>query len=264
MLVERQEWVGIVRGRRVAEAEVSLKAPLQSGSRGGSGAFLGLAEDDRRYWIKPLNNLQGPRVPITEQIVGRAGALIGAPTCTVRTIAISPDFTGWEFRPGHRLEAGIAHASLLVEPVVETGTLERRLEDDNALRHAYIIALHDWCWGGDGQWLMAIDDENRYFSHDHGWYLPPEGPGWDTGSLEREVDTPHELPASRDGFTSGVVEAVASSLRAVRRDQLATVLSRIPAAWAVSDDELECVGYFLECRAEASAARLVARFGGVR
>jgi hypothetical protein len=54
------------------------------------------------------------------------------------------------------------------------------------------MALFDWCWGGDLQGLVALSDESRYFSHDHGWYLPPNGPTWDEASLETNVDTAHD------------------------------------------------------------------------
>jgi hypothetical protein len=209
-----------------------------------------------------MNNLQGPRVPVTEQIVGRAGRLIGAPVCAVQTIEIPPDFVGWEFRPGARLEVGIAHASRQIDPVVENGTLDRRLDDDNARRHAYIFALHDWCWGGDGQWLVALAEDNAYYSHDHGWYLPPEGPVWTADSLEAHVDMAHEFGGSGDAITPAIASEVAASLRKVERAALRDVLRTIPRTWPITDDELECVGFFLERRADATAQRLATRFGG--
>ena len=106
MPLRRSHWSGLLSGHRRPDAEITLKATLQQSSSGGSGAFLGLADDGYRYWIKPLNNAQGQRVPITEQIVGRAGKLVGGPTCEVRTITITDAFAGWEFRPGFTLEPG--------------------------------------------------------------------------------------------------------------------------------------------------------------
>ncbi len=79
-MVTRGEWVSLLEGRRRGDAERHLITPLLQSSVGGSGAFLGHADDQRRYWIKPLNNGQGTRVLITEQIVCRVGALIGAAT----------------------------------------------------------------------------------------------------------------------------------------------------------------------------------------
>jgi hypothetical protein len=151
-----------------------------------------------------------------------------------------------------------------MEPIIETSVLERRAEDDNGQRQAYIIAIHDWCWGGDGQWLVAVSEENAYYSHDHGWYLPPEGPTWDIASLVAAVDQPHELPGVTDGITPDHARQVGAALQRVTRDSILGALAAIPAAWPVSDGELECVGFFFERRAPAAADRLLKRIGGVR
>ena len=258
--MHRADWNGLLTGQRPTSAEVRLKAPLQQSSAGGSGAFLGLADDRRRYWIKPLNNAQGQRVPITEQIVSRVGKLIGAPTCEARTIAVGQELAGWEFRPQRRLEPGIAHASLHVEDAVFVSALDRRVDDDNPRRHAFLFALYDWCWGGDVQGLLAVREENRFYSHDHGWYLPLEGPTWTVADLESQADVPHELPGKIDGISSGAAEEVAKALEGARMDRLQEALAAIPAIWPVSDDELECVGFFLEKRAPAVAQRIRKRF----
>jgi hypothetical protein len=78
---------------------VSAVMPLRPSSVGGAGSFLVVADDGRRYWCKSLNNFQSPRVPITEQLVGRLGALIGAPVCEVALVLLD-DVVGWEIRPG--------------------------------------------------------------------------------------------------------------------------------------------------------------------
>lgn len=258
--VRRADWNGLLTGQRATTAEVQLKATLQQSSAGGSGAFLGLANDGQRYWIKPLNNFQGERVPITEQIVGRAGSLIGAPTCEVRTIAIGEDFAGWEFRPGRRLVPGIAHGSLHVEEAVFTRALDHRVDNDNSRRHAFVFGLYDWCWGGDVQGLFDLRGENRFFSHNHGWYLPPEGSTWTTDDLEAHVDIPRELSANDDGIGASIADEVAAALGAVQRDTIRQALAMIPSNWPVNDNELECVGFFLEKRAPAVAQRIRHRF----
>ena len=260
--MQRADWNGLLQAQRATVAEVHLKAPLQPSSVGGSGAFLGLADDGHRYWIKPLNNAQGERVPITEQIVGRAGSLIGAPTCEVRTIAVSEEFAGWEFRPGGRLEPGIAHASLHVEEAVDTRELDYRVDDDNSRRHAFVFALYDWCWGGDVQGLLAVREENRFYSHDHGWYIPPEGPAWTIAALESQVEAAHELSTSIDDISAGIADEVAAALEAVQRDAIRQALATIPSIWPVSDEELEWVGFFLEKRAPAVGQRMRQKFRG--
>jgi len=261
-MVARADWAGLLSGQRVGTAEVALKAPLIQSTAGGSGAFLGLADNHHRYWIKPLNNLQGQRVPAIEQIVGRVGALIGAAICAGKTISIGRELEGWEFRPGRQLEAGVAHASRHVEEVGETRVLDHRVDDDNPQRHLSLAALHDWCWGSDTQGLLALNDEFRFYSHDHGCYLPPLGPDWTIEVLEAEVDAPHELAMSREAITRPLVEGMAARLEAVTREQLRGALVAIPSGWPVTDQELECVGFFLERRAPAVAARLRLCLGG--
>ena len=261
--VRRADWNGLLTAQRATTADVQLKATLKQSSAGGSGAFLGLGDDRQRYWIKPLNNAQGERVPVTEQIVGRAGNLIGAPTCKVRTIAIGDEFAGWEFRQGQALEPGIAHASLNVEDAVFTRALDHRVDDDNSRRHAFVFGLYDWCWGGDVQGLFALRDENRFYSHDHGWYLPPEGPTWTIDELEAQVDMSHELSTNVDGIGASIANEVAAALEAVQRNSIRDALAMIPSNWPVNDDELECAGFFLEKRAPAVAQRIRRRFGRI-
>ena len=255
------EWTGLLDGQRPTSAELKLQAPLSQAKKGGSGAFLGLGEDQRRYWIKTINNAQGQKVPVTEQIVGRAGALIGAPVCEVKTIELTSDFVGWEFKPGHQLMEGIAHASVHVEGSVDTGKLDHRLDDDNIRHHAYIYALFDWCWGGDIQGLLVAQREYQFFSHDHGWYLPPTGANWTIEELQNNVETPHELQKDESGITEEIFEEIAASLDAIHREILLPIIKTIPAEWPVTDNELEWVGFFLEKRASAVAQRLRQRFG---
>ena len=188
------------------------------------------------------------------------GNILGAPTCEIRTISISEEFAGWEFRPGRTLEPGIAHASLHVEDAIFTRGLDRRMDDDNSRRYAFLFALYDWCWGGDAQGLLAAKDENRFYSHDHGWYLPPEGPNWTAADLAAQVDTPHELSTSPNGIGASAAEEVARKLEATESDMLQNALAGIPSVWPVTDDELEWVGFFFEKRAPIVAQRVRQRF----
>lgn len=259
-VVQRADWDGAFKGQRPTNAEVILKVALQKSSSGGSGAFLGLADDGQRYWIKPLNNAQGERVPITEQIVGRMGNFLGAPTCEIRTIFISEEFAGWEFRPSRKLETGIAHASLHVENAIFTRALDHCMDDDNSRRYAFLFALYDWCWGGDAQGLLAVKDENRFFSHDHGWYLPPEGKTWTVADLDANVDVPHELSTQPNGIGASAAEEVARVLEGVTKNVLQDALAAIPSAWPVTDEELEWAGFFFEKRASMVAERVRQRF----
>jgi hypothetical protein len=260
-MVIRADWTGLLAGIRTTGAEVTLKAPLRQSNAGGSGSFLALADDNRKYWVKTLNNTQNiPRLVVTEQLVGRVGKIIGGPTCEVKTVLIPGELVGWEFRPNRRLEAGIAHGSLAVEGCVETYELKYVAEDENAERHANIFAIYDLCWGDNPQWLVAETDNHRYYSHDHGHYFPQNG-NWTAPGLEGVVDTDHELGNPGTGIDHDAVARACASLHGLTRHSLVAAFAPIPSVWPVSDDELETVGYFFEKRALQVAERLHRRFG---
>ena len=95
------------------------------------------------------------------------------------------------------------------------------------------------------------------YSHDHGLYLPPHGRGgWTLQSLTDHLDRPNELPDARGGLSIDAIEDVALALSEVTRDDLVRVMTSIPASWPVCDSELEELGWFLESRAPAVAARV--------
>jgi len=255
-------WVGLVRDRRPWRSRKVVAAPLQPSSAGGSGAFLALTRDGERYWVKTLNNLQGQRVVITEQIVGRAGTLIDAPVCPVATLYIPKALAGWEFRPGRFLEAGFAHGSLALDTCIERRGLEFRERDENAVRHVGYFALYDWCWGGDLQGLFDLSDDRAMYSHDHGWFLPPVGRRWTRQALLEKLDEPRELGENGGGLDLVEVQRVAARLETLTREDILRVITAIPRTWPVTDQELEAVGAFLEHRASGVARRLRTRFGG--
>jgi hypothetical protein len=195
-------------------------------------------------------------VIVTESVVGRAGALIGAPVCDVAVVQIPAEIAGWEFRRGARLEPGFAHASLAVDDAQEMRALEYRPRDDNQRRHAGVLALYDWCWGGDDQWLYCETDDRKIYSHDHGWYLPETGPDWSEATLMARVDAAHPLGSSSSDLDQAALRQLADRLESVTREELAAMLQGVPVSWSASDAELEALGFFLERRAPAVAGRL--------
>jgi len=226
---------------------------LRPSTGGASGSFLVAADDQQRYWCKSLNNLQGPRVPVTEQIVGRLGALIGASVCRVALVRLD-GVVGWEFRAGHRIEPGWAHGSAAVEPVIETRALDHRLEDDNRRRHAGFYALDDWLLGGDQQWLCATDESHAYYSHDHGFFLG--GPTWSAASLAAAGAAPSALSANPTGLDAEELRRLADRLASVTEQEIETEIRKIPAEWPVTDAELAAVVELAAERRRPVAARL--------
>lgn len=259
-VTDRSAWEGLLSQRRFTAQKAGpvIAVPIQQSAQGGSGTFLAGDAEGRQWWVKPLNNTQGKRVTVTEAIIGAAGQLIGAPVCETAIVQIPAELEGWEFRHGHDLQAGFAHASSAVEAAIEGRELQHRDEDDNHVHHVGVFALYDWCWGGDPQWLYASSQDHRLFSHDHGWYLPEEGAWWDQTALSRRVDEPHMPPWTRLGLDNDEIDRVATCLRGLTRTELRDMLCDIPNEWPVRDNELECVGWFLERRSRPVADRVEA------
>ncbi|MCY3968274.1 MAG: hypothetical protein OXE04_01770 [bacterium] len=257
MTVDFAEWRGRLGGRSDPINPPVIQMPLKPSPRGGSGTFLAADDAGKQWWVKPLNNRQGERVTVTESIVASVGALIDAPVCDIEVVFLPPEIAGWEFRAGASIESGFAHASRAVPSAVEHRSLRYREQDDNIRRHVGAIAIYDWCWGGDYQWLYAETEDRKLYSHDHGWYLPENGAEWSVDGLKTHVGQPHVLGCLQSDVDAAEAGSFATRLQHLQPQTIADTLRRIPASWPVSDAELERVGWFLECRAPEVAARLV-------
>src|SRR2546421_10169268 len=104
MTIERVEWDGLVRSRRDPTSPMILELAVTPSPAGGAGTFPAVASDNQRWWVKPQNNLQGPKVVVTESLVASVGRLIRAPVCDVAIVRIPEELAGWEFRPSAQLE----------------------------------------------------------------------------------------------------------------------------------------------------------------
>jgi hypothetical protein len=74
--------------------------------------------------------------------------------------------------------------------------------------------------------------------------------------LQRCVDEPNELADPSDGLAPEAIRRVSEALERIDRDALVKVVRGVPASWPVTHDDLETLGWFLEHRAPAVAARV--------
>lgn len=245
--------------QRANVVDLSIKAvlgPAQTPS--GSHAFPVLGSDGERWIMKAPNNPQGARILVTEFLMSEVGHALGVPVCEVKPMMIIEEFVGTQIANGPILELGIGSASRQVPDVVEIrGQLTDRERDDNRRRHAAVFAFFDWCWGDDPQWLVCETADQRLYSHDHGFYLPPGGQDWTPETLAANVDIPHLLPgASQDGLDVGELERLAAELRGLEVTTLNAIFARVPSSWPASDADLEAVGEYLLKRAPQVASRI--------
>jgi hypothetical protein len=229
--------------------------PLRQSSAGSSGSFLVRADDGMRYWCKAINNPQGTRVPINEQIVGRFAALLAAACCAVKLVRIPSALVGWEYRVGYKLEDGWVHGSVDVPGSLETHQLDHRTDDDNAKRDCGFFVVFDWLWGQDEQWLEVPARDHMYYSHDHGHYFPG-GPSWTTLSIAANATDSHEAAWDASGLDRDECRRIATRLEGLDSDALLEAVSTLPAEWPISDDELRALADWAAHRASGAAERL--------
>jgi len=256
-MVTEGDWAGLAAGRSDPTGELTVTACLQQGKGSAANPFLATASDGDQWWVKaPASGLT--KALVTEYVVGRVGSLVGAPVCDVAVIEIPKVLLPWEFRPGQQLPTGYGSATRDLAGVVEEiyGALTHRNEDDNARRHGGVYALVDWCFGHDLQWLLHRSDQWRLYSHDHGWYFPPDGPGWTMDHLRVTADRNKALPCDPAGLDEAYLGTLADSLDAITREALRKIILEVPPSWPVTDAELECLGWYLEHRAPMVASRL--------
>lgn len=234
--------------------QVSLVAPLKR-SDSGSRAFLGLADDQREYWIKGSNNPQGPRSLIAEMVAHSVARLLDAPVPETALVSV-PEGIKWYLEPGLPLHHGLAHGSLNISDVIEHdewGQFSSR--DDNRRRSASLVALWDLCLGVDPQWLYQAHADFSVWSFDHGMWLAGEA-DWTLGSLRRIGTSPwlYDIDpgvASREGLRDA-----ADRMEALTLQHLQAIVEQVPLEWETSEDELSELASILYVRTEGVAQRL--------
>jgi hypothetical protein len=103
------------------------------------------------------------------------------------------------------VQSVFAHAYRGVRDAQLLHALDHRQEDDNRRRHVGVFASYDWCWGEDDQWLYSDTEEQKLYSHDHGWYFPEDGPDWSEATLTSRVDDAHVPNYSKNGLDPGAL-----------------------------------------------------------
>ena len=259
---QRSDWDGLIRDRVDPLDGPSLAVIVGWPSRPSWSSPVRVTGDDGNdYFAKFPEQCHTPQdrmSVVTEMVVARAGHLIGASTCTTAVMRIPEELRGSELKPGVLISSTVVHGSLALEKADESRPhLPDRERDDNRRRHVGLFALFDWFMGSDQQWLYDLNEDQATYSHDHGLYLPPAQTGyWSEESLEANVDQAHQLPDSRIGLSPVAITETADALRNVDRKTICDLLNTVPASWAVTDKQLECLGWFVERRAPAVAGRI--------
>ena len=259
---QRSAWQGLVVGKRPTSVSgiPRLALPSFEKSDGKSGAFAAKDTNGTRWWVKPMNNLQDPRILVAEHVVAGIGHIIGAPVCEASIVEVPDSLNGVKLPSGITLQPGYAHATRDIAGAGFSRRLLHRLRDDNRRRHAAVFALYDLCWGQDHQWLTDENDQYKIYSHDHGMYFCNQilmrYRMWTEATLVRNVHDRRWLNLNERGIDKNELVRLSAELRNLQLNDLLDILCAIPVQWHATDDELECLGWFIAARANDVADRL--------
>jgi hypothetical protein len=161
-------------------------------------------DDDHRYVIK---GRQAMRPLIADQVVGRLGAIIGAPVPDVQLVEVPSEL----IMPGsffEHFEAGISHGVRFVEKCSDSWYVQYVTDEGNMERFAALAVLYGWTDPEDRQFLYLTTAPHRVFSADHGAFFSGSS-GLDRRILEeratgrnRSVDHHFRRRGSSDPFGS--------------------------------------------------------------
>ena len=224
-----------------------------------------LASDHRIYFVKSAQNFRETHAKqlAVEFVVARLAASIHAPVPESSLIRI-PEELQFPLKNGSVLQPGLAHANLDVTEN-EFERLNTYIDkDDNRRRFAGLIALFELCFGGDLQWLCDKQNDMSIFTHDHGHYLPPNGGSFNVELMKQVVDTQHPFPIQIEGLLPADLAYYADQIEALQRSTLVDIMNEVPISWAVTNEDLETLGWFLERRRPLVAKRLRDMSGGLR
>lgn len=233
-------------------------------SQSGSGAFLARLDDGGTAWTKALGNPQGDQALVTEFVCTEVGRLLGASVVDSMIVQLPPEFDGHslEDAQGHTMRAGPAYASRHLGFTLETDSIAHGGGPDSVI--AGLSAMWDLLLGDDEQWLYTPFDEQMrgLISFDHSLWLA-RGPGdWDSAMLRRVADQPWPLDTSDAPLAAEAVATIVTQLRALRSEDILSLVSAVPVDWKVSTTDLATLGWFIWRRRESVARRVEKRGAG--
>lgn len=208
------------------------------------------------YWVKPQHNEHGQNSLLAEQVVAAVGRYLGAPIPHTTLIEIPDAFSSYRLPNGSLLVPGTAHASRHVESeCVEDTELLYVPKDGNRYRAPKFIALWEWCFGEDPQWLYAQADDYQLWTFDHGLWLGGGGE-WEVADLRKTATKVFGWSGPVKGMDSATFAGLADAIESCTVSDLLSMVSAVPVDWGFTDFELIEVARWLDERRESVVTSL--------
>lgn len=195
---------------------------------------------------------------VNDQIIGRLGMSLQAPTATVAHIDVVDALVAAEpmldrqFPASGRFQPGVWHGSLVIDGV--SNDRENIVHFDvpeNRPRFALLAVLFGWGLGSDHQFLYANQHPPVVYSCDHGHFFP-NGPDWTIASLTAApAATPDQTLVSTCSITPAELRVASGALEALDPEPaISSALGNVLDHWGVTLDELVALAQYLTVRRE--------------
>lgn len=262
-MLDRSSWNGFLDGF-TASAPNNQVVTFRERARGSAAcAFLAIADDGNAYYVKVPRNPQGTIVLVNEVLVTNLASLIKAPMRPQKLLSIRADLAqSWKEFPVavHDGLLIVANGSLLLESAIDEDRLAHTTKDDNENRQARLLAMWDWCLGGDPQWLYDGMNDKSIWSFDHGFWFATESTAWDDSALETLVDVDWTWSESKfPAVSASELNACADDLLKLTAEEIASACAKVPLEWGIPRDSLETLAWFVYVRRISVANRLKIR-----
>ena len=227
-------------------------------NRGATGSHVILCDDGKTYVVK----FAGPAKAALNEFVGQALAeLVGLPVPGASLVEVDADLVAGSSDMRYRgIAPGLHQGSEMVPDCFDLdGWLDRSSQGGANLANADALPgtiCHDnWILTGDryradNHLVQRLDGGFRYLMLDftHGF----TGPYWTADTLEqasyiRTLVPAHPLVADAVKG-SGSFQPTLGRIEALKDSQIEAVVDAIPRSWGLTDEEGECLIYFLELR----------------
>ncbi|OMH30667.1 hypothetical protein BGP79_11960 [Tersicoccus sp. Bi-70] len=251
-------WSGVLAGFSRPTADLDVWTVWQV-AESGSQAFLADADDGNRYWVKHRDSPHGSYSLAVERIVAAVATVVDAPMRPIALVNVPEEL--WSVEPLKMLgiREGVAHASANLARNIEGEVLEHIPMDGNSGRAPRLMAMWDWFFGEDEQWLYALDEHNQVWSFDHGLWVIGGAERWDAGSLLHTVDLPSPLDRPVRGMDPRAFLDVAQRIEQIDPVTLQHCVADVPVEWEIPNEDLEALGWWLYVRRRKVADRMRAR-----
>jgi hypothetical protein len=207
-----------------------------------------ICDDQLLYAVKFAQNAHGDGHGIfSEQLVGRAGRLIGAPVPEVALVEVSAALAAevaQDPQLGFVPQAGVHHASKWADNHTDRQTVDHI--DSNRERFGALDVLYAWIFcAGDHQFIYSNEPTRDVLSVDHSAFLP-SGPDWTVQSVAggaQAVQQDQVFAALALGSADRA--SAVQQLRRVMPEAIAKLVSYAPDEWGVDLVAREAVASYL-------------------